>query len=133
MGESQLEEDTMTKRQLNVRVSEITRRQIDDLTARTNATAGEIVMMSVDRMAREEKEEDAMYFETLYAVNMQEFTIPSGTVVEFLDWLPADAVEVRLPGGRVVRLHASAVGSDPVALDGAKYAAWQMDGRFATN
>jgi hypothetical protein len=53
----------MTKQQLNVRISTITRRQIDELVAATNATAGEIVMMAVDRMSREEAPMDgARYF-----------------------------------------------------------------------
>lgn len=40
------------KRQLNVRISTLTRRQLDELTS-TGATEGEVVTMAIDRMYRE--------------------------------------------------------------------------------
>lgn len=43
------------KRQLNVRINEMTRRQIDGLAERERMTAGEVVTIAVDRMYREEK------------------------------------------------------------------------------
>ena len=43
----------MTKIALNVRIANMTRKQIDALCEKENLTAGEVVMMAVDRMHRE--------------------------------------------------------------------------------
>jgi len=47
----------MTKQQLNVRVADLTTRQLDRLITRMNMTKGEVVMLAVDRMYRESVDE----------------------------------------------------------------------------
>ena len=42
----------MTKQQLNVRIADLTRAQIDRIAERQNLTPGEVVMLAVDRMFR---------------------------------------------------------------------------------
>lgn len=49
----------MTKQQLNVRIANLTRNQIDQIAERQNLTAGEVVMLAVDRMYREHVRADA--------------------------------------------------------------------------
>ena len=41
------------KRQLNVRISDLTHRQIDELVDREDLTKGEVVMIAIDRVWRE--------------------------------------------------------------------------------
>lgn len=48
------EREVADKRQLNVRINEMTRRQIDGLAERERMTAGEVVTIAVDRMYQEE-------------------------------------------------------------------------------
>jgi len=49
----------MTKQQLNVRIADLTRNQIDRIAKTENFTAGEVVMLAVDRMYRERIRADA--------------------------------------------------------------------------
>jgi len=45
----------MTKQQLNVRIADITRDQIDRLTQHENLTAGEVVMLAVERLYQQRR------------------------------------------------------------------------------
>lgn len=47
------------KQQLNVRIADLTRNQIDQIANAENLTAGEVVMLAVDRMYRERIRNDA--------------------------------------------------------------------------
>ena len=56
------QENSVTKKQINVRGAKLTHDQLDQLMASTGATKGEVIMMAVDRMHREttRKEKRAM-------------------------------------------------------------------------